>query len=284
MYTLNALGIYLAVLILLFLVRKPLGLFISVALFFGATVAWLAVGFEPGVPASVMVLYVATMLIALGLYVTSSEESRAAFLGPIIAVMVKKSLVVPRVLLLFLIPATVAWATYHTVLPSETAPPKVRSVHPSPPGTIKLNAREQVGDRVVDIIKEDSPYRAYQTENLELYKEKVATGKVVYYQNCYYCHGDYMAADGHYASAVKPPPASFQDPGTIAMLEETFLFWRVSKGGPGLPDAGTPWDSSMPVWEDMLTEDEMWSVILFMYDYTGYKPRTKETGHQGGGH
>jgi len=282
MYTLSALGIYLVGLVLLFALRNVLGLFASVIVFFIGTTAWLATGFDPGVPASVMVLYVATMLIALFLYVTSSEQSREAFLGPIIDVMVKKSLVVPRLLLLLLIPSTVAWATYHAVLPSETAPPKIRSVHPSPPNTIKLNSMGQEGERVVDIIAEDSPYRPYQEGNPDLYKEKVAIGKTVYYQNCYYCHGDYMAADGHYASAVKPPPISFQDPGTIAMLEETFLFWRVAKGGPGLPDAGTPWDSSMPVWEDMLTEDEMWSVILFMYDYTGYKPRTKETAHQGG--
>jgi hypothetical protein len=25
----------------------------------------------------------------------------------------------------------------------------------------------------------------------------------------------------------------------------------------------------MPVWQDFLTEDEIWKVILFLYDYTG---------------
>jgi hypothetical protein len=284
MYTLTSLGIYGVVLVLLFLVKRFLGLFVSVTVFFIGTLVWLSIGFEPGVPQSVIVLYVATMLIAIGLYVTSSEESRVAFVTPIIALMVQKRLLIPRLLALLLIPTTVAYATYLSVLPSETAPPKVRSVHPSPPNTITLSALQQVGDRVIDVIKEDSPYRGYEKTDPDLFKEKIALGKVVYYQNCYYCHGDYMAADGHYANAVKPPPASFQDPGTIAMLEETFLFWRVAKGGPGLPDAGTPWDSSMPVWEDMLTEDEMWSVILFMYDYTGYRPRTKETAHSGGGH
>jgi len=33
----------------------------------------------------------------------------------------------------------------------------------------------------------------------------------------------------------------------------------------------------MPVWEDFLTEREIWSVILFLYDQTGWKPRTWET-------
>lgn len=284
MYTLTSLAIYGVALVLLFLLRNFLGLFASVTGFFIGTLVWLSIGFEPGVPQSVIVLYVATTLIAIGLYVTSSEESRVAFVTPIVALMVEKRLLIPRLIALLLIPTTVAYATYLSVLPSETAPPKIRSVHPSPPNTITLTALEQVGDRVIDVIKEDSPYRAYEKTDPDLFQEKIALGKVVYYQNCYYCHGDYMAADGHYANAVKPPPASFQDPGTIAMLEETFLFWRVAKGGPGLPDAGTPWDSSMPVWEDMLTEDEMWSVILFMYDYTGYRPRTKETAHSGGGH
>ena len=57
---------------------------------------------------------------------------------------------------------------------------------------------------------------------------------------------------------------------------ETFLFWRISKGGPGLPDEGGPWDTAMPAWEKMLKEDDMWDAILFLYDYTGSRPRAKE--------
>lgn len=278
MHTLQSLAVYFVVLVLLFLLRRKVGLFWSVFVFFGATFAWLQFGFEPAVPASVAILYVGTTVIAILLYVTSSEENREAFFRPIVSVMVKPNLWLPRILLLALIPAMIGWVTYGAVLPSETPPPKVRSVHPSPPNTIKVNSVGQKDDRPdLDIIKDDSPLRPLKESDPDAYAEKIAIGKKVYYQNCYFCHGDYMAADGHYANAVKPPPANFQDPGTIAMLEETFLFWRVAKGGPGLPDAGTPWDSSMPIWEAMLTEDEMWSVILYLYDYTGYKPRTKET-------
>ena len=32
----------------------------------------------------------------------------------------------------------------------------------------------------------------------------------------------------------------------------------------------------MPVWEDFLTEDEIWSVIIFIYEQTGLEPRTWE--------
>ncbi len=39
----------------------------------------------------------------------------------------------------------------------------------------------------------------------------------------------------------------------------------------------------MPVWEDFLTEDEIWAVIIFMYEQAGLEPRTwEEEGHEGG--
>ena len=60
------------------------------------------------------------------------------------------------------------------------------------------------------------------------------------------------------------------------MLQSSFLFWRIAKGGPGLPDEGTPWDSAMPAWEKFLSEEDMWSVILFLSDFTGFEPRSKE--------
>ena len=37
------------------------------------------------------------------------------------------------------------------------------------------------------------------------------------------------------------------------------------KGGPGLPDKFSPWDSSMPAWENQLSEEEVWKVILYIY-------------------
>ena len=272
----GALALYALALILLFLLRNKLGIFWGIAAFFGATTLWLRMGVDPPVPASVMLLYIGTMLIALLLYATSSEASRAGFLNPIIAVMCEKHLFIPRVLLVLLIPLGVGYVTHILVLPSEAAPPKVRSVHPSPPNSMKVLAKGMTDPAVFDIIKQDSPIRPLEEADPAAFADKLALGRVIYYQNCYFCHGDVMAADGHLGPTVKPPPASFQDPGTIAMLEEAFLYWRVAKGGPGLPDAGTPWDSSMPVWERMLTEEEMWAGIAYMYEYTGYKPRKKE--------
>jgi len=52
------------------------------------------------------------------------------------------------------------------------------------------------------------------------------------------------------------------------------VFWRVAKGWTGLPAGATPWDSAMPAFENLLTQDQIWKVILYIYDATGNKPRT----------
>ncbi|MEE2750795.1 MAG: cytochrome c [Myxococcota bacterium] len=261
-----------------FLARHRLGLFWSAAIFFVATVAFAQYGFEPAAPASVVKLYAMGVFVALAMYVTSSDAALEQFWGPIEQIMVDPSKKFVLWALLVLLPGVVAWQTYESSLPATEPPPKIRSVHPAPPNTIDFQAPGDSESMTFDVVNGDSPIRALETSDPEKFAEHVANGKDVYYENCFYCHGDYLAADGHYADAVSPPPANFQDKGTLAMLQEAFLFWRVAKGGPGLPSSGTPWDSSMPAWEKFLTEEEIWDVIAFLYEYTGFSPRA------GGGH
>ena len=66
---------------------------------------------------------------------------------------------------------------------------------------------------------------------------------------------------------------NFTDQGVLPMLQESFLFWRVAKGAQGMPEEGGPWETAMPAWEHFLTEEEMWDVTLFIYDYTNWEPR-----------
>jgi len=145
-----------------------------------------------------------------------------------------------------------------------------RSVHPAPPNSVDFKGQS------IDLVRGDNPFRKLATENPEEFKKHVQSGKKVYYQNCFYCHGDNLEGKGLYAHGLNPLPTNFQDPATIAMLQEGFLFWRVAKGGIGLPEEGGPWDSAMPAWEEFLTADEIWQVILFLYDFTDQKPRALE--------
>ena len=36
----------------------------------------------------------------------------------------------------------------------------------------------------------------------------------------------------------------------------------------------------MPAWEKFLKEDEIWDVILFLYDFNGLRPRARDEAAQ----
>jgi len=273
--------LFMAACAVLLLMRKRLGLFWSGTGFFIATLLYLQFGISPPAPSSIVLLYGGVAFISMILYVTSSEEARLSIWTPFREIMVQPTKRGTLYGLLVVIPGIVAWQTYMGNLPSTDAPPRVRSVHPPPPNTIKILTPGAKEIHEFNVIKGNSPFRALEESDPDAFAEHVARGKTVYYENCFYCHGDTLAGDGHHATAVNPRPANFQDPGVLPQLQEAFLFWRVAKGGPGMPDAGGPWDSSMPAWEKFLSEDDMWNVIAFLYDYTGFMPRTAETA---GGH
>ena len=228
------------------------------------------------VPKSVVFQYMATVLVGVLIYVSDNEERWQQFREPIRAAMVEPRLRFVRGALLLLVPGLVGWVAYGQVRTEVAAPPNLSSIHPAPPSEITFRGAQMT------LTGLENPLRAFPDSLAEF----VAMGKRTYYQNCLPCHGDHLDGQGHFAVGFNPLPANFQDNGTIAQLTESFVFWRIAKGGPGLPREGTPWNSAMPKWEDFLTEREIWSVVLFVYEQTGWKPRTWEktgTGDAGRG-
>jgi mono/diheme cytochrome c family protein len=220
------------------------------------------------VPGSVVLQYMLTATFGVLLYVSSDEDRWNTFQQPIRAALVEPQLRGVRIGLLTAIPLLVGWITYGQVRTQVVAPPNLRSIHPAPPTEITFRGKAMTLTGLAN------PLRAFP----DSYATFVAEGKAVYYRNCIPCHGDHLDGLGHYAPGFNPLPANFQDNGTIAQLTESFVFWRIAKGGPGLPREGTPWNSAMPQWENFLSEREIWTVILFLYDQTGWKPRRWETG------
>jgi hypothetical protein len=93
-----------------------------------------------------------------------------------------------------------------------------------------------------------------------------------------------MESKGIYAHALDPLPIKFSDPTILPDLQESFLFWRIAKGAPDMPDEAAPWASSMPAFEPFLTEEEIWDVTLYLYEFNGMKPRAISEHAGGGGH
>jgi mono/diheme cytochrome c family protein len=227
-------------------------------------------GFATPIPFSVVQIYMGITTLALAAYVSSSATRRAEFAAPLVALVNEPRLRPLLVTLLVLLPALAAGNVFLGSRETLEAPAFGRTVHPAPPDTIPF------GDRTIVLGKGQNPLRELETKDPGQFRAHVENGRKIYYRNCHFCHGDAMAGDGMYAHGLNPIPTNFTDPGTIAQLQETFLFWRIAKGGPGLPAEGGPWDSAMPAWEKFLKEDEIWEVILFLYDHTGQRPRARE--------
>jgi mono/diheme cytochrome c family protein len=221
------------------------------------------------VPQSVVVQYMLTILVGVLIYVSADEARWRRFREPLHAVLVEPNKRPVRRALLVAVPLLVGWTTYQQTKPRVAAPIELRSIHPAPPGQISFRGK------TIQLTGLENPLRGRGSMD-----EHLRQGKAIYYQNCLPCHGDRVDGRGHFAHGFSPTPASFEDNGTIAQLTESYVFWRIAKGGPGLPREGTPWNSAMPAWEDFLTEDQIWAVTLFIYAQSGWQPRRWEAGHE----
>ena len=259
----------LALLIALRYFKAGLLAWVTVLLF--AVYAVFAYGFRVPIPASVISMYMGITLLALAAYVVSSPERWTSFTQPILSLIIEKRYQPLLVLMVLAIPTIAAAQVYRSMTTPIQPPYFSRTVHPAPPSE-PITVHEQE----IDLNAVENPFRELEVSDPEEFREHVENGRRVYYQNCVYCHGDNMLGDGLFAYGLNPIPTNFRDSGTIDMLQEGFLFWRIAKGGPGMPQGGGPWESAMPVWEKFLTVDEMWEVILFLYDYTEQRPRELE--------
>ena len=65
--------------------------------------------------------------------------------------------------------------------------------------------------------------------------ETLAEGSKVYIKNCALCHGDLLDGKGLYGEVFYPRPANFLDPKSILSKPKSYAYWRIMKGGFGLP-------------------------------------------------
>jgi DMSO reductase family type II enzyme heme b subunit len=226
---------------------------------------------RPPMPFSVFSLYMAVTLMAVLVYVSSDSDSWRGFVAPIWATLTEPGRRPLRLFLGVVIPLLIGYYAYSQAAARAEAPLELRAVHPAPPDSISFRGKE------INLQHADTPIRKDIKQNPGNAATHYTAGAAIYIRNCVYCHGDFLDGKGHFAHGFNPQPADFVGPNTIAQLSEGFVFWRVAKGGPGLPKESTPWNSAMPAWEDRLTEEQIWQVIYYLYETTGHPPRVMES-------
>lgn len=98
---------------------------------------------------------------------------------------------------------------------------------------------------------------------IEVNEKTLEAGKNIYLQRCAACHG----ANG---KGAYPGMPDLTDHEMMAEMSEAVMFQKVSEGVKG---------TSMPPWEDILTEEERWMVINYLN--TMHHP---EEAHEAGLH
>ena len=226
-------------------------------------------GIRPPAPWSVLSLYMTIVLLAVLVFVSSDSDSWRNFMRPIRTTLAAPDRKFTRLALLVIVPLLLGYYAYTQAAARPQAPPELRAVHPAPPASIQFRGKE------IQITGFDNPLRKDQASP----KKHVAAGEAIYIRNCMYCHGDNLDGKGHFAHGFNPPPANFQDRARLRMLQEASSSGGSPRAGPGSPKESTPWNSVMPAWEDRLTEEQIWQVIIYLYDATGQQPRRWESGH-----
>ncbi|HBG46444.1 MAG TPA: hypothetical protein DDW94_05575 [Deltaproteobacteria bacterium] len=219
------------------------------------------------IPGSVISMYMFFIVITVLLVMTVTDRGVEALFAPLRALVEDPSKAILRNIVFIILPVAAGYIAYTQSGKASVPPVELRSAHPAPPAVFKAYGKE------FDLSTLENPYRKMEKADPAAFKDLIEDGGEVYFKNCVFCHGAKLDGRGHYAHALDPLPMPFTGGDTIAQLQESYVFWRVVKGGPGLPREGGPSISSMPSWEGSLSEDEVWKVILFLYDYTGNRPR-----------
>jgi len=100
-------------------------------------------------------------------------------------------------------------------------------------------------------------------------KKNLQAGQKIYFEKCFLCHGDLLDGNGVYGKSFFPPATDFTSAKSILTKPDSYAFWRIIKGGPGLPEKHGPWDSAMPAWESQLQANEVWKVQLYIMETAG---------------
>ncbi len=94
----------------------------------------------------------------------------------------------------------------------------------------------------------------YAGKTNPLGSDAAAAGQAIYAVQCASCHGESGKGDGPAGQALSPVAANLVE--SVAKFNDDYLFYRISEGG-----AMDPYNSSMPSFKNVLSEEEIWQVV-----------------------
>lgn len=156
-------------------------------------------------------------------------------------------------------------STNKSVAPEDAQPssPANRSITPEPPAAAQPGAEPEP-----DFSKRtwDLPADASKTKNtVAATEESIAKGKELFMAkpgNCVYCHGETGEGNTENLPKLRRVPADLSDNDRMPKLSDGEIFWKITKGIPGI----------MPAREKQLTEEERWHVVNFVRTLAKEKP------------
>jgi len=211
-------------------------------------------------------MYIFFVIVVALLVITSSPSGMSGLLRSLESFFNDEGRHGVRNIVLVVIPISAGLLTYLSMGSTGGLPIEARRVHTAPPRFMRAYGK------TFDLQTLRNPFREVEKRDPLRFRRLLREGGVIYFRNCVFCHGALLDGRGHLSAGMNPRPLPFAGRNTIAQLRESYLFWRIVKGGAGLPAEATPWDSVMPSWEGTLHEDDVWKVILFLYDFTGNRP------------
>ncbi len=235
-------------------------------------------------PASALFMYMMLVLTGILVYAFSTEELKAEFLAPILALLGAvegdATLRAARLAVFTAVPLLAAFFVFRGLAPAVQPPVESRTQHPTIPKKFEKfqNPFRDPSDVLVKKFLQEANLAGLDLKEgkRRLVERFIGEGRVLYQKNCRPCHGTKADGAGPQAAGFRLRPADFTDVGTIATLVEGYLFWRIKEGGIGLPVTASPWDSAMPRWKGDLKDEEIWKIILAEYDTAGVEPRKPE--------